>query len=128
MPCRARHLKIGILIGAVGGGTYSAVRQYQDLQYHSQGEFDISEVLWGAAKGGVVGGVGAAVPDILEPAITPNHRGFFHSAPLLVALMIIAAGIFGRSKSALMGLVFSFVLGYISHLWADGNTSQGLPA
>jgi len=127
MPCRARHLKIGILVGAIGGGAYSAVRQYQELQRHPQEEFDIAEVLRGAAKGGTAGGVGAAIPDILESAITPNHRGVFHSAPLLIVFVLIAVGIFERSKSALMGLVFSFVLGYISHLWADCKTPQGLP-
>ncbi len=52
MPCRARHLKIGALAGAVGGSVYSAVRQYETAKDHPTKEFDVSEVIWDTAKGG----------------------------------------------------------------------------
>jgi hypothetical protein len=128
MPCRARHLKIGTLAGAVGGGVYSAVRQYETAREHPTKEFDVSEVIWDSAKGGAVGVVAVVLPDVLEPPVSPNHRGFFHSVPFLAALVFAATLLFGRSKTALLGLLFSFLVGYGSHLWADGNTPQGLPS
>jgi membrane-bound metal-dependent hydrolase YbcI (DUF457 family) len=42
-----------------------------------------------AIAGGVGGHIGAALPDWLEPAITPNHRGIAHS---WTAAGVIASG------------------------------------
>jgi len=128
MPCRTRHLKIGTLVGAVGGGVYSAVRQYEAAKARPTEEFDVSEVIWDSAKGGAVGAVAGILPDVLEPPLSPNYRGFFHSVPFLAAVVFAATLFFGRSKTALLGLLFSFLLGYGSHLLADGNTPQGLPS
>jgi membrane-bound metal-dependent hydrolase YbcI (DUF457 family) len=128
MPYRSKHLKIGALAGAVGGGVYSAVRQYEAAKDHPTKELDVSEVIWDSAKGGAVGAAAGVLPDVLEPPVSPNHRGFFHSVPFLAVLVFSATLIFGRSKTALLGLFFSFLVGYGSHLWADGNTPQGLPS
>jgi hypothetical protein len=121
-------LKIGALAGAVGGGVYSAVRQYEAVKDNPAKEFDVSEVIWDSAKGGAAGAVGGALPDVLEPPVSPNHRGFFHSAPFLAVLVFAVTLLLGRSRTALLGLLFSFLIGYGSHLWADGNTPQGLPS
>jgi len=128
MPCRAKHLKIDALAGAVGGGVYSAVRQYETVKNNAAEEFDVSEVIWDTARGGAAGAVAGFLPDVLEPPISPNHRGFFHSVPVLAVLIFAATLLLGRSKTALLGLFFSFLIGYGSHLWADGNTPQGLPS
>jgi hypothetical protein len=128
MPHRARHLKIGALAGAVGGGVYSAVRQYEAAECCPGKEFDVSEVVLDTVKGGAAGAVAGVLPDVLEPPLSPNHRGIFHSVPLLAVLVFAAILLFGRSKSALLGLLFSLLVGYISHLWADGNTPRGLPS
>jgi len=116
-------------VGAVGGGVYSAVRQYEAAKDRPAEDFDVSEVIWDSVKGGAVGAVAGALPDVLEPPLSPNHRGFFHSMPFLAALGVAAALLIGgRSKTALLGLLFSFLVGYGPHLWADGRTPQGLPS
>ena len=128
MPCRENHLKVGALVGAVGGGVYSAVRQYESVKDNPSREFDVAEVIWDSAKGGAAGAFAGAIPDILEPPATPNHRGFFHSVPLLAVIVFAVTLLLARSKTALLGLLFSFLVGYGSHLWTDGNTPQGLPS
>jgi membrane-bound metal-dependent hydrolase YbcI (DUF457 family) len=87
-----------------------------------------------AAAAGV-GAIAGLVPDILEPAINPNHRALFHS--LLTGAAIIYAGKktsdslrlpAGDNKSAWLALAtFAFVAGYGSHLGADALTPKGLP-
>lgn len=107
MPCRAKHLKIGALVGAVGGGLYSAVRQYEAVKDIPSREFDVAEVIWDSAKGGAAGAFAGTLPDILEPPATPNHRGIFHSFPLLAVIVFAVTLLFARSKTALLGLIFS---------------------
>lgn len=45
---------------------------------------DLSRLLLGGA-GGLVGSM---LPDLIEPASTPRHRGFFHSLVLAVAVSV----------------------------------------
>jgi len=115
-------------VGAVGGGVYSAVRQYEAAKDRPAEDFDVSEVIWDSVKGGAVGAVAGALPDVLEPPLSPNHRGFFHSVPLLAVPVFGATLLLRRSKTVLSGLFFSFLVGYGSHLCVDGNTPQGLPS
>ena len=76
----------------------------------------------------VLAALGAAIPDLLEPARHWSHRKFFHSRKMLDW----AVGIF--ALAAIIGLflplfyyIASFFLGYASHLLADSTTKAGLP-
>ena|SRR2546422_581835 len=66
MPGRRVHT----LAGAVAGGGYA--------YYRARGESDTSRLLE-AAAGVASGALAGCLPDILEPARTPNHRGAAHS-------------------------------------------------
>lgn len=88
--------------------------------------------------------VGSVVPDWIEPARDPNHRGFFHSLFGLVIVILfighppfyegvgdfistqIGAGA-GEIYYTLLPLIFWLLLGYILHLIADLFTPRGLP-
>ena len=62
----------------------------------------------------LIGEAMARLPDILEPALHPNHRQFFHSITTLY-------------EGVLHGLIVLGGVAYISHLLADGSTPKGHP-
>jgi membrane-bound metal-dependent hydrolase YbcI (DUF457 family) len=76
----------------------------------------------------VLAALGAAIPDILEPARNWSHRKLFHSRKMLELTLWIFA------ITAIIGLfvpffyyISGFFLGYVSHLLADSTTKAGLP-
>ncbi len=83
----------------------------------------------GALGSMVLGGFAALLPDLLEPANNPNHRGFFHSKALLAMLaygnqkILKSQSLTEDQKLAI--LLFSVAFG--SHLLSDGGSPKGLP-
>ena len=78
MPGRRTHVAVGLAAGvAVGAVSASFLPEEQRL-------IEVAA----AALGGMIGG---AMPDVLEPATSPNHRGVCHS---VVAGSAIATGLF----------------------------------
>ena len=78
--------------------------------------------------------VGSLFPDLLEPATSSRHRGFFHSRRALdivgVLFLLSAVVILFAPGAARLSLVFGtscFFLGYAAHLLADSVTRAGLP-
>jgi hypothetical protein len=76
-------------------------------------------------------GVGAAVacvPDLLEPADTPNHRALFHSVCCGGA---VTYGAFGEHTEELhpddRHAIRVMALSYLSHLVLDSGTPKSLP-
>lgn len=66
MPNRATHAKVGAAVGA----TVAVYRARSAPVNHVIAE----------GVGGLLGGwVGGVLPDVLEPATSPNHRRFAHS-------------------------------------------------
>ena len=118
MPKFTTHVLIG---GGVGFATYC-------VKHNLRKAFDPTTTFdWGSAFVWASVGVAAAcVPDLLEPAISPNHRGFFHSFALLAVLLwyvfVLTAGTLSASALCMIA-----ALGYVSHLLADGFTPRSLP-
>lgn len=76
-----------------------------------------------------VGAIGGLVPDLLEPALHPNHRQFFHSY-VASGLLVVANHHVLRNREidpALRAAVHLGSLGFASHLLADAGTPKGLP-
>jgi len=81
------------------------------------------------------GWVGARLPDWIEPARTPHHRGFWHSKALGGALLLLSgllAGgvVLGRSHPVifLVRIAALFLgVGYLTHLGLDVLSDYGLP-
>jgi membrane-bound metal-dependent hydrolase YbcI (DUF457 family) len=90
---------------------------------------DSKPSLLGAASSTVLGVAAGSLPDMIEPPTSPQHRGLFHSASVglgLTYLLKKAAQSTTMSReeklvSAILGL------GYLSHLFLDAETKQGLP-
>ena len=106
-----------------GGVTGAAVLVYQRRKEDKQ--IEPSE-LGLAIFTGVAFGL---LPDLLEPATSPNHRALFHS---LVFAGIIAWVLYqacsdenGRSDQKL--LLKLIAAAYASHLLLDARTPMGLP-
>lgn len=76
-----------------------------------------------------VGAIGGLVPDLLEPALHPNHRQFFHSY-VAVMLLVHANGHLSRNPQVpaeVRGTVHLASVGFLSHLLADARTPKSLP-
>jgi membrane-bound metal-dependent hydrolase YbcI (DUF457 family) len=106
------------------GATVNAVCQWSECWANPNAEFSFGSL----ALCSLAGGAAASLPDLLEPAFSPNHRGFFHS---LTAAALVAYGISGRHTQRLgvLGKMVLWVLGlgYLSHLAADATTPKSLP-
>ncbi len=74
-------------------------------------------------------GLGALLPDLLEPADNPNHRKFFHSATcgFLSSKIISQILLDPNVKPEVKELISFGYLGYLSHLAADFTTPKGPP-
>jgi membrane-bound metal-dependent hydrolase YbcI (DUF457 family) len=79
------------------------------------------------------GAVAGLAPDLLEPAIHPNHRAFFHSVGVALALGYAGKKTWdgvkkdGSPIEPLTILVLALASGYGSHLTADFLTPKSLP-
>lgn len=76
-----------------------------------------------------IGAIGGLLPDLLEPALHPNHRQFFHSYVAGGFLVVANHHVSERSDvdPALRAALHLGSLGFASHLWADAGTPKGLP-
>lgn len=75
-----------------------------------------------------VGMIGGLLPDLLEPAIHPNHRRFFHSYAA-TALLARESSCFPNTQipAETRAAIHLISLGFLSHLAADAHTPKGLP-
>jgi membrane-bound metal-dependent hydrolase YbcI (DUF457 family) len=127
------NLKKHVTVGAVVGGGLNLVWQLykiHDLPNPPEGFWDtISRINFvEVAAFAAVGAAFGALPDLIEPATTPNHRAVFHS--VVCAGVVTYAGLGNHtddlipSKRHLLRVV---TLSYLSHLFLDGQTPKGLP-
>lgn len=118
MANAAQHATLGMI---AGGSTYLLMCKRYDRQR------DFGELLLCAG----VGLLAAGLPDLIEPASTPHHRQRAHSvsaASLLVKLVISAFSDRNQAFDEFNKILLSAaIVGYLSHLAADGCTPRGLP-
>lgn len=87
---------------------------------------DWRELLLCASGGAVVG----ILPDVFEPALSPHHRGFFHSVFILGVLGYLAYRYYQKrnlSGARVVAVVMALSAAYGSHLVLDACTAMGLP-
>ena len=119
MPNATTHF----IIGAAAGATVNAVMQFGRMAYEPLLKFNWGEFLicTGAA------GTAALLPDILEPADSPNHRAFFHSLAMAVIVSYFITGKHtGKWPIAISLLVGMAGIGYLSHIIADATTPKSI--
>lgn len=66
MPRRPTHLAIGSMSGVATGVVTSSLLPREHQLVH-------------VVFAGIGGALGGLAPDVLEPAVSPNHRSLFHS-------------------------------------------------
>lgn len=76
-----------------------------------------------------LGAIFGLAPDLLEPALHPNHRQFFHSIGLVLIFLFIKKHIFQKMEvkpevEQYLNWGFS---AYGAHLFLDVLTPKGLP-
>ncbi len=113
---RRVHAVTGLVVGA--GGYYVCCRLLG------------VKPTWGGALvcGGAAAGM-ACLPDLWEPALTPFHRGFFHSVVLNGGVVVGIGWAWKNpriSVEAKIG-VAALGLGYVSHSFLDSMTPMGIP-
>jgi membrane-bound metal-dependent hydrolase YbcI (DUF457 family) len=110
-----------------GGCCGAAVYLVHFLQNDKAGQprpFDVGQLL-GCVGAGVAAGV---LPDLLEPANTPNHRAFFHSILFAVLAAYLILGYdYTQMPWSWRLLIFAVTTAYGSHLYLDSITPMGLP-
>jgi membrane-bound metal-dependent hydrolase YbcI (DUF457 family) len=113
--------KVRFIAGALVGGTINFILQSAKMAMDYDRPFDWNEFFLCAGAGAFVG----LVPDILEPATSPNHRQFFHST---VAAGLVAWAISGKhtlkfSRATRLAL-WIFGMSYLSHITLDCTTPK----
>lgn len=138
MPNRRTHKNAGIAVGAITATVCS---------YKLPSHLRAAEIA-GGAFGGFIGGI---LPDIIEPATSPNHRGMAHSylagiggGTLLVSRMTswqesvrnrpfiefndpVLMALEELFRHFVAGTIAGFATGYLSHLALDSQTPRDLP-
>jgi membrane-bound metal-dependent hydrolase YbcI (DUF457 family) len=118
MPNFKDHLLIS---GFASAGTYLVMCRYYGRQPH------LGELILCTGTGLLTG----ALPDVIEPAIHPNHRAFGHSILVGGGLAKLAMTNCARENAAweefLKILAAVGTVAYVCHLIADGLTPTGLP-
>lgn len=114
------NAKIHFLIGAaIGAGIYCLARKAQDQPIELPSLLGM----------GLAGGVAGLLPDLIEPATSPQHRQIAHS---VAALLISISSVSNINQSQYIGqnqkeFLAVLALGYGSHLILDAGTPAGLP-
>lgn len=123
-----QHFVVAAAVAGVGYLAWKGFEHWFDDQLPEDAQdhktpFSLGELALWSAAGGCIG----LLPDILEPATTPNHRSFFHSFSF-IALAAWLAFRFCRGLSFAAKVVLALVaLPYLSHLVLDARTKRGLP-
>jgi len=128
MPNFSRHWKTGVFVCGSAAMVTDFFLQLNRIKKGQQERFNWMELFGYTAVGAGVGVIGGVLPDLLEPATTPNHREFFHSVVLGIAICGSLIAVRNSPISAEDKLVLlSLGLGYLTHLALDGGTPNGLP-
>lgn len=128
MPRAKRHLKTGLFVGFIMGGFTSLLKQYAENYNKNSKTIDWVEVIVWGFIGSLISGFCSLLPDIFEPAYSPNHRGFFHSFTFsgILAITFYKVDQNFEIPIARKFFVYSAIVGYGSHLVLDSKTPAGL--
>lgn len=124
-----KHLVTGAIVGAITAVILYLVRYFKEQRRNPKYRFDFWKFILTILAGFSLGAITGIAPDKIEPAINPNHRGFFHSITFWVLLGIsVYKTIKGRNIDCFCkNLVVIGFAGYSSHLYLDSQTPKSLP-
>jgi inner membrane protein len=133
MPNGRTHL----LVGTAGGFLSTLVIQ---SKLHENKQLDPAHLLVSTGTSAAV----SRLPDLLEPALHPNHRAFFHSYIFGAALGYLATEVWKKMKEKvaerkergieqisgsefLLALILVGIVAFLIHLLMDAFTKKDLP-
>lgn len=112
-----------VVIGAATVAVANLFKQLVQMQNDPTRSFNWTELAVYAAAGGMI----AVIPDLLEPATTPEHRHFFHSVFFGTGILYATHGAYSRTwDHEARTLLRAAGYAYISHLAADALTPKGI--
>lgn len=82
--------------------------------------------------GGGLGALLGTLPDIIEPALHPNHRQVFHSVACYAGLAYLARRLYvweptNERQQVMRKMALIAISAYLIHLSMDALTSKSLP-
>ncbi len=124
-----QHATTGAVVGAGANLVWQLGKMYASTQ-PPNGFLEMVSRINFAELGlfAVIGAAAASLPDLLEPATSPNHRAIMHSVCCGGA---VTYGAFGkhsekwRPEDRMMARIAA--VSYLSHLVLDSTTPKSLP-
>jgi inner membrane protein len=108
-----------MIAGGVVGATVLVHERHKENEKIELGEFLIAVAI------GIFFGL---LADIVEPAISPNHRAFFHSVALAGIIGWVMYKAYSDEETSLAQQAILLIgAAYLSHLVLDAATPRGLP-
>ena len=117
---------------AVGSGTIMAIATYWDSRGGNSAVKPYEERIATAIAAGGLGALCGSLPDVLEPALHPNHRQFFHSVIFGIAMFECLRHVYrwrpnNDWQRLLRGVTLIAGGAYLVHLMMDATTKKSLP-
>lgn len=123
-----KHLKVGAIIGIIGSAGMFLYHYSQEKDKNPNYKFSWDKFLIAVISGGALGAISGIAADKFEPALNPNHRGFFHSYTIwFLAGLTVLHVLTSNKDKILKNMVTIGFLGYSSHLALDIQTPKSLP-
>ncbi len=116
MAKKSDHILAGAAVGLIAYGAY---------KFFKNESFTLDGAILATASGSLV----ALLPDILEPALHPGHRGFFHSLACASGTIYLANKAIKSEKvpAELKMPLVVLVASLTSHWALDAGTPLSLP-
>ncbi|HET6630750.1 MAG TPA: metal-dependent hydrolase [Woeseiaceae bacterium] len=117
---------------AAGSGLALAIATYHATGRGQPPELTDEERVATAAAAGGLGALCGSLPDLIEPAVHPNHRQFFHSIAFAVMLGYGLRELYRWQpdedwQRLLRGVGLIAGGAYLVHLAMDATTAKSLP-
>ena len=119
MPNYNQHLKTGAVVGGLSGAGLYVFRYYQAKDENPKLKFTWGEFMLYTMGGISTGALCSILADKLEPASSPNHRGFFHSITFETLLLFSIYKMLNKENDSIWkDIAFFAVAGYIlTYVW-----------
>ncbi len=123
-----KHLETGAKAGTFVGCIFYIIQYIKAKNRNPLYVFNFGEFLKTMLIGTGLGAISGILPDKMEPATNPNHRGFFHSYLFwFTAGFVTLIILLGKFKTIWKFIASCLFAGYSSHLVLDSKSTKSLP-
>ncbi len=122
------HLKTGAIVGTIAGAGFYLIRYAEEKKENPLLKFNWEVFVKVSLAGCAFGAIAGVAADKIEPALSPNHRGFFHSYTIwFLGCLAVLEFVSGNKENIWKNLAVIGFAGYSSHLFLDSLTPKSLP-